>query len=238
MKRNWRIFHKYVGLLSCIFILIVSSTAIALNHHELYSTIHKVQKDFNPIDLKHIAIDPFDKKHLVASDENKALFQSKNMGISWQKMEMFVPTEKVNSIEFDPFQKDKIFVTLKEAGLYVSEDSGDVWEEIKLPFFPNEGENIDNISISKNNIIIKTRFGLYNFDTLTNKWGKHLFMVELNKNKTLNLEETIYNLHTGKFFNDYGIYLYDIISLCLVFLSMSGIYLSVRLKPIRVNREA
>ena len=236
MKRQWRIFHKYVGLISCIFILIVSSTAVALNHHDLYSSVKTIKTTFDPQNIKHLAYDPFDSQHIIASDENKALFQSKNLGVTWQKMEMFVPTEKINGIEFDTFEKDKIYVSLKEAGLYVSDDGGEVWEEITLPFFPNEGENIENISVSKNAILVKSRFALYNFDTLTNKWNKNPFMLEVNKKATLNLEETIYNLHTGKFFSDYGVYLYDIISLCLVFLSISGIYLSIRLKPIKVNR--
>lgn len=236
MKRQWRIFHKYVGLISCIFILIVSSTAIALNHHDLYSSVKTIKTTFDPENIKHLAYDPFDSQHIIASDENKALFQSKDLGLSWEKMEMFVPTEKINDIQFDLFVKDKVYVSLKEAGLYVSDDGGEVWEEITLPFFPNEGENIENISLSKNNILVRSRFALYNFDILKNKWNKQPFMLDTDKKSILSLEETIYNLHTGRFFSNYGVYLYDIISLCLVFLSISGIYLSIRIKPIKVNR--
>ncbi|MBC7473672.1 MAG: PepSY domain-containing protein [Candidatus Sericytochromatia bacterium] len=231
MKKSTRLIHKWTGLLSCVFILVVSITAIALNHHDFFSSFGTIKQDntFSNSQIKKMAIDPFNNQHLIASDEDKSLFSSADSGKNWKKLELFVPTYKVNNISFDPFKKDNIILSLREAGVYISDDGGDVWDELKLPFFPNEGESIDNLSLGKDNIIIKTRFGFYTYNTMNKKWNKQLFDANL-KSKILSNEEFIYNLHTGKIFGNTGIYIYDFISVGLIFLAISGIYLSIKPK--------
>lgn len=229
MKRSTRLIHKWTGLLSCLFILIVSITAIGLNHHDFLYSLNKTKQSdiFNSSMIKKMAVDPFNNRHIIASDEEKSLYSSNDSGKTWNKLELFVPTYKVNNICFDPFKKDNVILSLKEAGIYISEDGGEVWDELKLPFFPNEGESIENLAVSQNYIQIKTRFGLYSYNEKNEKWDKQLFEKDL-KSKTLTIEELVYKLHTGKIFSNFGIYLYDIISLGLIALSISGIYLSIK----------
>lgn len=228
--KNSRLIHKWTGLLSCIFIIVVSLSAIGLNHHDYIQSLYKKDsQDFSIQQIKKMAADPFNSKHLIASDEDKALYATNNNGKSWTKLELFVPTQKVNNICFDPFQKDKVIVSLKEAGLYVSDDGGEIWDEIKLPFFPNEGEYIENVSLAKDIIQVKSRFGLYTYNSLNEKWENQL-TDKAQKQQILNTEEFIYNIHTGRIFGDYGVIIYDIISFGLIILSISGIYLSLRPK--------
>jgi hypothetical protein len=230
MRKSSRTIHKWTGLISCIFIIIVSLSAIALNHHDLYDNFTKKETDnFSINQIKKMSVDPFNSQHIIASDENKLLFSTNDNGKTWSRLELFVPTQKVNNISFDPFEKDKVVVSLKEAGLYISDDGGEIWDEIKLPFFPNEGEYIENVSLSKDIIQVKSRFGLYTYDSIKDKWINQT-IDKSQKQNILSTQEFIYNIHTGKIFGDYGIIIYDIISIGLILLSISGIILSIRPK--------
>lgn len=229
MRKTSRIIHKWTGLISCFFILIVSLSAIALNHHELYDTYNsnKENNSFSISQIKVMGSDPFNSNHIIASDEDKSLFSTKDNGKTWDKLELFVPAQKVNNIVFDPNEKDKVIVSLKEAGLYISDDGGEIWDEIKLPFFPNEGEYIEKVALSKDTIHVKSRFGLYTYNLLHDKWNSQIINKD-QKDSILNTQEFIYNVHTGRIFGDYGIIIYDIISLGLILLSISGIILSLK----------
>lgn len=236
MRKSSRIIHKWTGLISCLFIIVVSLSAIALNHHDLLDNFNKTNDIFSISQIKKMSVDPFDSNHIIASDENKLLFSTNDNGKTWNKLELFVPTQKVNNIVFDPFEKDKIVVSLKEAGLFISDDAGEIWDEIKLPFFPNEGEYIENISLSKDIIQVKSRFGLYTYNSKDEKWIIQT-IDKKQKENILKTQEIIYNLHTGRIFGEYGVILYDIISIGLILLSISGIILSIRPK-IKLKKKA
>ncbi|WP_196758533.1 hypothetical protein, partial [Streptobacillus moniliformis] len=70
MKRNTRALHKWLGLISCLFVMLVAMTAIALNHHDLYAKFlqNNPVQQFSAANIKAMASDPFSPKHLVASD--------------------------------------------------------------------------------------------------------------------------------------------------------------------------
>lgn len=225
MKKN-RLIHKWLGLFSLVFVLIVSITAITLNHKDLIYK-NKSNDSFSLASAQIISSDPFDKNHIIASDMKK-LYDSKDLGKTWTELKLFVPAEKVNNIIFDSSMKDKFFISLKEAGVYVTEDLGEVWDELSLPFAPNEGEYIESLSLSNNNLFIKTKFGFYSYDQDSEKWFTQKF--DINKEQVLNIHELVYNLHTGKFFGEYGIYLYDLVSISLILLSITGIRISFRPK--------
>lgn len=225
MKKN-RLIHKWLGLFSLVFVLIVSITAITLNHKDLIYK-NKSNDSFSLSSAQIISSDPFDKNHIIASDMKK-LYDSKDLGKTWTELKLFVPAEKVNNIVFDSSMKDKFFISLKEAGVYVTEDLGEVWDELSLPFAPNEGEYIESLSLSNNNLFIKTKFGFYSYDQDSEKWFTQKF--DINKEQVLNIHELVYNLHTGKFFGEYGIYLYDLVSISLILLSITGIRISFRPK--------
>jgi hypothetical protein len=234
MKKTTRLIHKWLGLLSCLFILMVAVTAVALNHREQLSGLFQHGSSvFSPAGIKVMATDPFNGRQIIASDFKK-LFKSANSGKTWQELKLFVPADNVNNIAFDPYEHDKVFISLKRAGIYFSEDGGEVWDELSLPFNPAEGENIENVSLSRNEVHVKTRFALYNYNSLTEKWDTVAFK-GIDRQAAVRLDELIYNIHSGRIFGEFGIVIYDTLSAGLILLAISGIYLSlrprIRIKP-------
>jgi len=232
MRKQNRKLHKWIGIISSIFILIISFTAIFLNHQsEILRVIlpNKQNQSFVPAKIIALATDPFAANHLVASD-NQALFQSFDGGKNWEELKLFIPGEKINNIAFDPSNKGKFYVAKKEAGIYVTDDGGEIWDSTELPFYAPEGEYIEKLSVGKDgNLTIKTKFALYNGNPEQGKWQTVNFN-QSEKEKLIDLSGLIYELHTGKFFGEYGVYFYDLFSIFLVFLACSGLVLAIRPK--------
>lgn len=231
MRRQiWRA-HKWIGLCACIFMLIVSLTALGLNHPEWLTAERPSAIAATGLQRQNItalAADPFNPKHLVASDEH-ALYQSLDQGHAWQDLPLFVPAEHVNHIAFAPDQPGRLVVSLRDSGLYLSDDGGQIWEEMPLPFKPVAGEQIQTLSLAgKGQIHLKTRQGLYYFEPKAG-WKNNVSTTPQARQQQETRSNWLYDLHTGKIFGPWGLYLYDAAALALIFLSLSGIYLSWRL---------
>lgn len=223
MKKVYRKLHKYLGLVSFLFIIIVSLTAIGLNHPELLISKKNYQANFNMSNSYTIKMNPFDSKNIFASNK-KGLFESKDSGINWNEIKMFIPSENINNISFSPNKKDFIAVTIENVGLFISEDKGEIWEELTLPFSVIEGEYIKSLDISNNSILLKTDFGLYTYDLTNQKWNTIKFE-NIDKNNSLKFKQLVYELHTGQFFGKYGRNFYDVIAIFFIILSVSGLFI-------------
>lgn len=231
MNRRWlRNLHKWIGIVSCLFMLLVSSTAIALNHSDLWKPLFLHASEQNRFDLnqaKYLVADPHQASHLLASND-KALYQSHDGGSSWSELKLFVPAEKITGIAFHPTKSQYFWIALREVGIYWTDDGGELWEEMfDLPFNPVEGEYIDQLSVAQGPTLkVKTEMALYSYSPNA-KWSKHS-LVKGNSQQTLSMHDLIWQLHTGRFFGSWGVWLYDLISICLILLSISGLLLAKR----------
>lgn len=235
MNKKARILHKWIGLISFIFIIIVSSTAFLMNHQEIYFSINNQSiKEINLSKTKFISISPKDENFILASDY-KSLFKSIDTGKTWKELKLFIPSEKIDLISFSNKDKDFFAVGIKNTGIYITDDGGDVWEELQLPF-SIASENIQNISFGNTFLLIKTEYGIYKYFYDDKKWDNLKF--SLNKEKeSSTIKETIYDLHTGKFFGSYGTLLYDLLSIFMIILSISGIILSFKFrKKVKIKK--
>jgi hypothetical protein len=226
-RHQIRALHKWVGVVCCAFTLVVSVTAVALNHPEAWKPLFShAQGPFSPAQAAVMVSDPFAPQHLLASS-GKALFQSRDGGQTWAELKLYVPADKVTTLAFSPTSRDRFWIGLKEVGIFTSDDGGDVWEEVTgLPFDPVAGEYIEQLSITTHNqLVIKTRYGLYTQQG--DGWRSHRFP-EINAAGLNTAQDWIWRLHTGRGLGAWGIPLYDAIAVSLIFLALSGLWLSFR----------
>jgi ligand-binding sensor domain-containing protein len=170
--------------------------------------------------------DPFNPQQLLASS-GQALYHSRDGGQAWQELKLYVPADKVVAIAFSPRTRDQFWIALKEVGIFVSDDGGEVWSELEaLPFDPVAGEYIEHLSVAANNLLtVKTRYGLYLQQE--NGWRSHRFP-EINAAALNSAQDWIWRLHTGRGLGAWGLPLYDAIAISLIFLALSGLWLSFR----------
>lgn len=229
MRRGLRRAHKWIGVLACLFTLIVSVTAIALNHRDLWVRGVQADADFNALKAQAQALDPFNAQHALASDAHH-LYESWDGGQSWQELKLYIPAEDVNNIVFSPQEPDLLWVSLRDVGLFSSDDGGYVWEELSdLPFDPVAGESIQKLSVGQDNaLFVQTIVGQYLYRE--SQWST----IQQAQAGGLSLQEWVWRLHTGRF-GSWGILLYDAVALSLIFLTLTGLVLSVR--PRRKTRK-
>ncbi len=228
MKRWNRRLHRWIGLISCVFMLIVSGTALALNHREFW--LHwdlepEQQLHFSLQQAQTWAIDPQDAQHLLAADSHY-LYESRDQGQSWEEIPLYVPAEHVVGIVFSPKTPDLLWVALRDIGVFQSDDGGFVWDEIaSLPFDPVAGEKIKSLAASAESLVVNSELGIHAYHLAKQDWHSQTLAY---KQQKLSWQETIWKLHTGQFFGSWGLYLYDSVALCLIFLSLSGLWMAWR----------
>jgi hypothetical protein len=228
--------HRWIGIIACVFLLVVSLTAIALNHRNLWLawTLPSVAElkssadavRFQLSEARAWAVDPFLSGHLMASSE-KQLFESFDQGKTWQEVKLFIPAEHVVSIAYSPKTPEKLWVALRDIGVFYSEDNGIIWEEVvDLPPDPVAGEPLKQVRVGHaDDLYVQTTLGLYYLSSATRQWQS---FVSTQAASRLDMQALIWELHTGKFFGPWGVYLYDAVSLALIFLSLSGLVLARR----------
>lgn len=240
MKRLNRRLHRWVGVFSCLFMLLVSVTALALNHRELWLQWDLEAGQQNQFSLQQAqtwSVDPQDAQHLLAADAHY-LYESLDQGQNWQEIPLYVPAEHVVGIAFSPLKPDLLWVALRDIGIYQSDDGGIVWEELaSLPFDPVAGEKIKSLHASADSLIVNSELGIHAYHLADKNWHSQTLA---HKQQKLSLQESVWKLHTGQFLGAWGIYLYDGVALCLIFLSFSGLWMAWRprrkTKPVQAER--
>ncbi|MBT9547279.1 MAG: PepSY domain-containing protein [Candidatus Sericytochromatia bacterium] len=226
--------HRWVGILSCLFMLIVAGTALALNHSDLWKPLFlkPVSTSIFSLDQAQLlASDPHVKGHLLAAD-SKALYESQDSGKNWSQLKLYLPAEKAVGLVLGPKQ-GQIWLALREVGVFYSDDGGEIWEEIgPLPFNPVAGEYIQKMWLGAGSALhLKTELALYiaspTGDAGLGQWQK-ITLVQGQGKQAIDFHDLIWRLHTGRFGGSWGILVYDAVALSLIFLSLSGLWLSRR----------
>lgn len=237
ISRRWTLqLHRWVGILSCLFLLLVASTSLALSHSDLWRPLllrSAAPAGFSLAQARVVAADPHRPARLLAASD-KTLFESTDGGQHWQELKLFVPAEKVSGLAFAPQHPGWIWVALSESGIYFSEDDGAIWEEISdLPFNPVAGEPIRTLWVGAGpTLFVQTDLAVYQ-RRAGGSWQKQI--LSRRGRQVLDFQDLIWRLHTGRFAGSVGILLYDAVALSLIFLSLSGLWLFRRPRRKRLN---
>jgi hypothetical protein len=233
MPNHIKAIHRYWGIGSAIFLLLLSLTGILLHHPGWFSgTIEETLS---------IAIDPADPHHLLRGTTS-GLFQSHDGGVTWSETDMLLPAEKVVGIAFSSDIFGRVYVALRDLGLIRSDDAGRIWESIALPFVPvDAGIEIHGIAIApKGGIFLSTSRGL-----LVSLNGGVTWDWRSRTKEERTFYQIVHSLHTGYFLrfllpaslsplllslSSLPPYIYDIAAVGLLILIFTGFSLYYRKK--------
>lgn len=225
---SWKKIHKWVGLVSAIFILLFCASGIILNHRALfapYSVSRAILpgsyhiKDFNNGVVK--ATVPYGDRLLAygnvgiwLTDKEFSNFTDFNNGLPEG-----VDSRNIRKIVQAP---DGTLWCAAQFGLYRLENGK--WSEAKLP---GNSERLADVAIDKESgrIVALTRSAVY----LSSGNGfvrKELEAPKGYANK-VTLFKTIWHLHSGDLFGLGGKIVVDLIAIVLIFLSLTAIVLFI-----------
>lgn len=225
MTRTMVTLHRWLGLVAGLLILVAASTAIALNHQDLWKRPAAQGTGVTSPFQKYVlatAVDPHEPARILVGTSD-GLYRSLDAGKSWEEAVLPVPAEQVGSLQFDPRQPGVVYVALRSIGVFRSTDHGDIWEELTLPFYPPEGTQVTGLSIAGDGgLVLTTTDGLFRQPAGAEAW-QHVAKPAVAKvEDSKRWVQLVYDLHDGRFWGSYGVPLTDAVSGALILLVLSG----------------
>lgn len=227
------IWHRRIGLAAIVLLIILAITGMMLNHTE------GLQLDETYVEssalLNWYGLEPEGeiisyaiKKHMVSSWGSQLFFNKKTIATSAQTLRGAVHSEQLIIVAFDSeifllshdgklidrISTHPYFSSIKRIGL---KDDRPVIESNNLLYYMADEQVIDWNTTTANNIEWSLISTLDKTQT-----------IELRKayrGNSLNMERVILDLHSGRIFGQYGIYLMDAAAIILIWLSLSGLWI-------------
>lgn len=230
VKKFIRKFHRWLGLLASLWLLLLATTGLLIQHSEQW----QLNKKFitHPFILESYGIGT----QFIAFNHNDHQLVQIDGRLIEDSIVTIKLSDNINSAIY--YQSNWIVTTntqihwLDATGQIIQ--SIDVLDGLPLP--------IDNIGINNNNLFILSNKHVYNLNTLKNinipydsiNWSQAISdsqlkkeSIQLTSSNYLSYEQLLFDLHAGittpSIFNDMA-------AIALIILSLSGIYLFFRKK--------
>ena len=234
-------FHRYTGLIIAVIVVLLSVTGIMLNHTEELKLDERFVE--SPVILDWYGIEALNPENAFSID-GQWILQTGH--------QVFLNTDPVLTIK-EPLigaaVNSDFIVAAFPAVLVMISHEGEIIEQIhKSP--------IENIASGKNErIYIKNRGQVFFSDDGLLSWEisdqKNITWAEPDplpedlrqnlkrqaRHRILPYERVALDLHSGRFFGRFGVYVIDFTGLLLILLTISGCWIWLRHKIIRLKRR-
>lgn len=229
-KITWKKFHKWVGLVFTVFLLLFCFSGIILNHREAVSGIN-VSRNILPPSYR-------------ISDYNNGIIRG-TLPLSDSTLIAYGATgawlsdrDGKNIIDFNSgFPKG---VDIRNIRSMVRTNDGNIWCAAQYDLYklqkgkwskvtlPRNQERLSDITLSPDSsrIVVLTRSAVY----VENEKGdltRTFLPAPVDYSNQISLFKTIWNLHSGELFGLTGRIVVDIIAIIIIFLCISGILLFI-----------
>ena len=207
----WKKIHTWAGLGSSIFLTVLLTTGLLLNHPGL------IEKQTTDV----LACDPYDP-HVMFSGGKDGLYRSADDGRTWNEVPMLYPPQEIVDLVFSPARPHQVFVLERWGKIFRSDDGGRVWTTIALPFDPRiAGIELKKIApgpVAK--LALLTSHGWISSTDGGRSWDTAHFDPNAKP-----LRRTILLLHNGYFFGPKFVWVYDASAFALLALIITGFVL-------------
>lgn len=229
-RKNILNLHRYLGLAICIFVIHLALSGIFLNHsddlklNKIYINTPWVLQQYN------LEVPKADNVYTI-----------KNNNFIRIDQEVFFNAEPILFIENDfvgVVKRDDKYILADNKNLHVMNNEGLLLTTLSdLPFsIKRIGMFDDQIYIEDYKDIIWSSTTLNDWENSSDnsvEWSKKGVITKVNQEKIkkyfigngISLEQVILDFHSGAIFKKMGKVFFDVISILLITLSISGIYL-------------
>lgn len=235
-----RKYHKWLGLLSIVFVILFSFSGIILNHRQLVSNIDidrsLLADEYQYNNWNNAAVKGTEKI------SNDSILIYGNIGV-WLTDSTFSDFKDFNNgfpAGIDNKKISRIFIDDKGNilagslfGLFKYHKDSSKWEKITLPI---KEKRIADITQKQDTTIILSRSHL--LKSVDNKhFTVHTLPAPENYNNKVSLFKTLFIIHSGEIAGTPGKLFVDILGLLLIFLSVGGMILFINPKLIKRKKK-
>ncbi|WP_448567863.1 PepSY domain-containing protein [Thalassotalea ganghwensis] len=233
--RHLREWHRQLGIFAAFFLIFLSISGIALNHTQALN-----------LDQKHITTNWLLDLYGIEAPSHVSGFQQGQAVV----IDQFVwlngkllgeQTEPVLSVA--KFQQ--YWLVLTPTNITIFDDQGLLIDKLDSSY--GLPEELTAMAIDEQTVIVNSSQGYYQSDRQLIDWQEvqalfepewieaialqpeqQQLAVSQYRSQMLTLERVILDAHSGRIFGDAGVYFMDFIAICMILLSLSGIYVWLR----------
>jgi len=240
------LWHRRIGLLALALVVVLAITGILLNHTERFK-LDESYVDSSWL-LSWYGIEPKDEpvsyqvnKHVISVWQNKLFFDDNAISTLEQHMHGAIAAE-----QFIVVALDNEIILLSFEGEFIERVATSI-----------SFSNIKRLGIKYKRPVIETSDPLYymadehilDWDVVINDgvdWVEEYTLSETEREKLLvayrgnglKLERVVLDLHSGRIFGQYGVYVMDAAAIALLWLSLSGLWVwSSRRRKMRQKKH-
>lgn len=236
MNRRMRSLHRSLGATIALFVLLLSITGISLNHSD------ELKLD------KHYLTWPWILKHYgVSNVQADAVYLLDQSVISQFGPEIFVDAKPVTTAQrplLGGVVLDEVTVLATDDALILLNSDGEFIE--RMGAAAGVPPMIQNIGLFHGNPVIQTRDGMWRSDFMLDKWEEISLqgigwslpgtmpdaiqkeLVQYFHGEGVTVEHVLLDVHNGRILGSLGVWLLDIITVLLMILSLTGIWMWLR----------
>ena len=223
--KKLRKFHKWPGIVICLFVILFALSGIVMNHRTLVSSI-SVSRKLLPSNYRYKNWNLAAIRGSVDNEFGTYIFGNVGIWKTTGKFENFddfnngfpkgIDNRKVNAlVSFQP----NVLVAGTQSGLYKSPSETSSWEKLELP---TKNPRIADLTMKEDTLIVLTRNYLLKTVDLLN-FEKIQLPPPTNYKKKVGLFKTLWELHSGELFGSIGKILVDLLGLVVILLSVTGL---------------
>ena len=244
------LWHRRIGLLALILVIVLAITGIMLNHTERF----KLDETFINSSwlLKWYGIEPEDEpvSYLIGEGTNKHIISA------WDK-HLFFDNAAIATLQqsvHGAMGAEQFIVVALDNEIILLSYEGEFIERVSTSI---SFSNIQRLGMKYKRPVIETSEPLYymadehilDWDVIINEgieWTEKYTLNDIERDQLLRaylgnglkLERVILDLHSGRIFGNYGVYLMDAAAVALLWLSLSGLWVwSSRRRKMRKKKH-
>lgn len=226
------LWHRRIGLFALVLVIILAITGIMLNHTEELE-----------LDETYVANNQVLNWYGIQPEDEPVSYRAGGHIISSWNHQLFFDNHAIARLEQDihgVMQGEEFLVVALDDAILLLSPEGELIERVSTGI---SFSNIMRLGIKYRRPVIETADHLYyiadehilDWDIMTNEgvqWitpytlteKERAALLQAYRGKGLKLERVILDLHSGRIFGEYGIYLMDAAALALLWLSLSGFW--------------
>lgn len=231
-----RRFHRSIGAVIALFVLMLAITGVLLNH----------TSDFE-LDDHYLTWDWLLEHYGINTVEPDAVYLLEHYVISQFDQQLFVdakPVAQVQQAILGGVVLEDLLVLASKDALILLSPEGEFIE--KMGASAGIPSDIQNIGWFHGEPVIQTRSGTWRSDFMLEQWEQVLLqgvgwsvpqampesvekeLANYFHGKGISVERVVLDLHNGHILKQYGVWLLDILAGLLIFLSMTGLWMWFR----------
>lgn len=233
-------YHKWLGIVLTLFILLFALSGIVLNHRDLFSGIdvnrEKLSDDYHYNHWNHAAV----KGTLQLSGDSVLVYGNVGVWLTDSSFRNYKPlnagfnkgvdNRKINCMAVSP-KSDILAGTL--FGLFKYNTVHDMWHKVEMPL---NNEQVVDLEHQGDTLLVLTRSHLY-YSTDMVRFTQKTIPPPCGYDNKVGLFKTLWMIHSGELFGLMGQLFTDFLGLVFIFLSITGLIYFIAPKIIRKRKR-